>query len=181
MTQSLINGWMRGGGGGRGESVGAFRMGAHLNIHRNSCVHKGAEMAMSTDALVKINRGPRYWEFWMISLTNKWSILILKLRGTCKCDGAMTIKVRDDLLLPDLQQKRTFYVAVLNHRFVSALWLWLSHSLMIYTILLLIRSFCLQYIDYARNSSVAASSSKILTDPEPFMIFYSSLWAWQDC
>ncbi len=57
MTQSLINGWIRGvggrggggegGGGGRGESVGAFWMGAHLNIHRNSCVHKGDEMYVS--------------------------------------------------------------------------------------------------------------------------------------
>lgn len=36
----------RGGGvveGGRGERVGAFRTDAHLNIHRNICVHKGAE------------------------------------------------------------------------------------------------------------------------------------------
>lgn len=33
--------------------MGAFRMGAHLNIYRNSCVDKGAEMAVSTDALVE--------------------------------------------------------------------------------------------------------------------------------
>ena len=70
MTQSHINGWMRGiggggggggggegGGGGRGERVGAFRMGAQLNIHRNSCVYKGAEMAVSTYASAEINRG----------------------------------------------------------------------------------------------------------------------------
>lgn len=37
--------------------MGTFRMGADLNIYGNSCVDKGAEMAMSTDALVKINRG----------------------------------------------------------------------------------------------------------------------------
>lgn len=81
MTQSLINGWMRGGGGGRGESVGAFRTSAHLNIHRNSCAHKGAEAAMSTYASVKINSGFRCSEFWTIGSANKWSILITSYVG----------------------------------------------------------------------------------------------------
>lgn len=39
------------------KNVGTFRMGADLNIYGNSCVDKGAEMAMSTDAWVKINSG----------------------------------------------------------------------------------------------------------------------------
>lgn len=65
MTQSLVDWWMRGGGGrGRGEgSVGAFRMGAHLNTHgKQLCSQR-----LWDGRGMQIHRGLR-----MVGVMNEW-------------------------------------------------------------------------------------------------------------